>query len=305
MKEVSRKQFISALSMAAFSLPFMSFKNFYPSSFGEVPGMKIGYSAITWGGNDIQAVKDISSLGFKGIQLRSNVLKEYGSKPGAVKDFLKQHALEFPMFSSGNANINTGDDEAVIQMHVENAKFVKAAGGNHFQLTNSSRPKEGLPSSSDLKKYGKLINEIGKRTSDIGVQANYHNHMHQLGETPEEVEIIMENCDDRNVKLLLDVAHYHQGGGNPVKAISTYKDRISSLHLKDVRRSEGTGSRAYTFVELGQGDVDFKNIFKALQQIKFKGWGIVELDSVPDKQKTPLQCAEISLRYLRSVNIEV
>jgi inosose dehydratase len=305
MKEVSRKQFISAFSMAVVSLPFMSFKSSHLHSFADVPGMKIGYSAITWGGNDIQAVKDISSLGFKGIQLRSNVLKEYGSKPELVKGFLKQYALEFPMFSSGNANINTGDDEAVIRMHVQNAKFVKAAGGNYIQLTNSSRPKEGLPSSSDLQKYGKLINEIGKRTSDIGVQATYHNHMHQLGETPDEVEIIMDNCDDRNVKLLLDVAHYHQGGGDPTKAISNYKDRISSLHLKDVRQTEGAGSRAYTFVELGQGAVDFGGIFEALRQIKFNGWGIVELDSVPDKQKTPLQCAEISLRYLQSVNIRV
>ncbi len=305
MKEVSRKQFISAFSMVVASLPLISFRSPYPNSFADVPGMKIGYSAITWGGNDIQAVKDISSLGFKGIQLRSNVIKEYGSQPELVQNYLKQHALEFSMFSSGNANINTGDDEAVIQLHVEHAKFVKAAGGNYIQLTNSSRPKEGLPSSSDLQKYGKLINEIGRRTSNIGIQATYHNHMHQLGETPEEVEIIMENCDDRYVKLLLDVAHYHQGGGDPVEAISRYKDRISSLHLKDVRPSDGTGSRAYTFVELGEGKVDFDGIFRALQQIQFKGWGIVELDSVPDKQKTPLQCAEISLRYLQSANIRV
>lgn len=305
MKEVSRKQFISAFSMAVASLPFISFKSSYRNSFADVPGMKIGYSAITWGGNDIQAVKDISSLGFKGIQLRSNVIKEYGSQPELVKNYLKQHALEFPMFSSGNANINTGDDETVIQTHVEHAKFVKAAGGNYIQLTNSSRPKEGLPSSSDLQKYGRLINEIGKRTSDIGIQATYHNHMHQLGETPEEVDIIMDNCDDRYVKLLLDVAHYHQGGGDPIKAIFNYKDRISSLHLKDVRRSDGTGPRAYTFVELGQGTVDFEGIFKALRQINFNGWGIVELDSVPDKQKTPFECAEISLKYLRSVNIRV
>lgn len=173
-----------------------------------------------------------------------------------------------------------------------------------MQITNSSRPKEGAPSSLDLQKYGKLLNEIGKRTNDIGVQVVYHNHMHQLGETPKEVEEIMANCDPHHVKLLLDVAHYHQGGGDPVKAIATYKDRISALHLKDVRKTEG--SRAgYTFVELGQGAVDLKGVFKALQQIQFKGWGIVELDSVPDKARTPLQCAEISLKYLQSANINV
>jgi inosose dehydratase len=39
-------------------------------------------------------------------------------------------------------------------------------------------------------------------------------------------------------------------------------------------------------------------VFKALQEIKFKGWGIIELDAVPDKSKTPRQCAEITKAYL-------
>ena len=42
--------------------------------------IRVGYAAITWGGDDMQAIKDISELGFRGIQLRSNLLKEYGDK---------------------------------------------------------------------------------------------------------------------------------------------------------------------------------------------------------------------------------
>jgi len=211
------------------------------------------------------------------------------------------------MFSSGNANINTGKDEETIQMHVNNAKFVKALGGQHIQVTNSSRPKGGgAPTTADLQTYGKLLNEIGKRTKAIGVQTTYHNHMHQLGETPQEVDTILANCDADNVKLLLDVAHYHQGGGNPVEAIRKYQNRLRALHLKDVRPKAGdTNPRAYTFVELGQGQVDLPGVFKTLEAIKFKGWGVVELDSVPDKSKTPLQCGEITRTYLNSIGIKV
>ncbi len=126
---------------------------------------------------------------------------------------LEQYKLDLPMFSSGSANINTGDDAAVVQMHINNAKFVKALGGENIQITNSSRPKTGAPTTEDLKKYGQLLNEIGKRTLEIGVQTNYHNHMGQLGQTPEEVKLILENAASDNVKFLLDVAHYHQGGG--------------------------------------------------------------------------------------------
>jgi inosose dehydratase len=209
------------------------------------------------------------------------------------------------MFSSGNANINTGDDEAVIQTHISNANFVKALGGENMQITNSSRPKTGDPSTEDLKKYGQLLNQIGKRTHDVGVQVNYHNHMGQLGQTPEEVQVILDNTDNNNVRFLLDIAHYHQGGGDPVKAIRQYKDRLNALHLKDVRPNPVSGGSAYQWVELGQGRVDLPGVFKALNSIGFKGWGIVELDSVPDKAKTPVQCANITKAYLQSQGIKV
>ena len=300
---ISRRKFLFQTGVTLLSAPFISCGSSRNAA-GTVPGMSLGYSAITWGGNDIQAIKDIASLGFKGIQLRSNILANYGSKPQEIKALLDQYKLALPMFSSGNANINTGNDEAVIQTHVNNAKFVKALGGNNMQLTNSSRPSQGAPTTENLKKYGQLINEIGKRTLDLGVQSNYHNHMHQLGETPEEVDIILENCDEKNVKLLLDIAHYFQGGGDPVKAINTHRRRLNALHLKDVRPNT-SGGRGYTFVELGQGKVDIPAVFKTLTDIKFKGWGIVELDGVPEKEKTPLQCGHITKTYLQAQGIKI
>ncbi len=271
--------------------------------FAGVPGLQLGYSAITWGGNDVQAIKDISALGFKGIQLRSNTVKDYGDKPQELKALLNEYNLQLPMFSGGNANINTGDDAAVIKSLVDNARFVKSIGGTNIQLTNSSRPKNGEPGREDLENYARLLNEIGKQTQAFGVQVNYHNHMHQLGQTPEEVDIILKNTDPKYVKFLLDIAHFQQGGGDPAKSIVQYKSRLSALHLKDVRDKADGKPGDYVFVELGQGRVDLPAVFKALNDIRFKGWGVVELDSVPDKAKTPVQCAGITRDYLKSAGI--
>jgi inosose dehydratase len=41
-------------------------------------------------------------------------------------------------------------------------------------------------------------------------------------------------------------------------------------------------------------------VFAALDKIKFAGWTIVELDGVPDKAKTPKQCAQISKDFLQA-----
>jgi len=125
--------------------------------------------------------------------------------------------------------------------------------------------------------------------------------MHQLGETPEEVDIIVQEMNPKYMKLLLDIAHYKQGGGEPEKAVKQYKDMLYALHLKDTKSplpDKPNDPKAYKFVELGQGNVNMPAVFAALKDIKFNGWGIVELDGVPDPNKTPLQCAEISKNYI-------
>jgi inosose dehydratase len=260
--------------------------------------VKIGYSAITWGGKDEQAMADLSSLGFKGIQLRANTFGPYRNKVSELRDALVKHRLKLAMFSSGNVEIDPAKFESTVDTHVAHASFVKALGGNAFQMTNSLRQKGKLPTVEELKKLTKVMNEIGKQTADMGVQAVYHNHMNQFGETPEEVDVIVQAMDPRYLKLLLDIAHYKQGGGEPHEAVLKYKDIIHTLHLKDTKPKDGGG---YKFVELGQGRVDVPAVFAALEKVKFKGWGVIELDGVPDPEKSPLLCAEINKKYVTEV----
>jgi len=299
--EITRRRFLTQLGLAAVALPVAATAHKSLAAFAPAD-IKFGYSAITWGGKDTQAVQDIASLGFTGMQLRANAYKEYGQKPEELKKLLSQAKLQLAMFSSGNANINTGDDDKVINQHVAHAKFVKALGGKYLQLTNSSRPKDGTaPKPEDLVKYGQLLTQIGKRTLPLGVEVAYHNHMHQLGETPEEVDTILKNTDPKYVSLLLDVAHYQQGGGDPAKAVRQYKDRLKALHIKDVRDKHALDpSKPYQFVELGQGRVNFPGIFAALKEVNFKGYAIVELDGVPEKNRTPLESGQISRNYLKN-----
>lgn len=260
--------------------------------------VKIGYSAITWGGKDLQAMSDLASLGFKGIQLRANTFGPYRNKVSELKEALIKHNLKLPMFSSGNVEVDPAKFQSTVDTHVAHASFVKALGGTAFQMTNSLRQKGTPPTTEELKNLTRVMNEIGKQTADMGVQAVYHNHMNQWGETPEEVDVIVQAMDPRYLKLLLDIAHYKQGGGEPQDAVIKYKDIIHALHLKDTKPKDGGG---YKFVELGQGRVDVPAVFAALAKVKFKGWGVIELDGVPDPEKSPLICAEINKKYITEV----
>jgi inosose dehydratase len=253
-----------------------------------------GYAAITWGGNDRQAIADVSSLGFPGIQIRSNAVDEF-KIPQELADLLAQNKLTFVALSSGGVNIDAPEAEQIAK-HVAHAKFLRAAGGKYLQVTDD-RPKNRAVTAEDYKRLGQLLTALGKQTADLGIPLGYHNHMGSLGQAPEELDQILAATDPRYAKLELDIAHYFQGGGDPVKAIHKYSDRLLFLHIKDVEKLNDP-KKNYQFVELGRGQVDLPGVLKALHEVKFSGWAIVELDDVPEKSRTPKECAEISKKYL-------
>src|SRR5262249_50672091 len=100
--------------------------------------IRFGYAAITWDGNDRQAIQDIAALGFPGIQLRSNCIEEFGSA-SAVGDLLDQHKLTFVALSSGGLSVDRPEADEIAK-HVSHAKFVHDAGGLYLQVTDD-RPK--------------------------------------------------------------------------------------------------------------------------------------------------------------------
>jgi inosose dehydratase len=272
------------------------------------PGdIQFGYAAITWQGQDRQAIEDVSAVGFKGIQLRTSALPEFGDKPAALKELLAKHRLTMVAFSSGNVRIDPQFEAEDIATHLKHARFVRDVGGLFLQLTDT-RPKREL-TAADYQRLGRLMTEIGKRTADIGIPVAYHNHMNNIGERPEEVDRVLDATDPRYVKVLLDIAHYQQGGGDPMRAVRKFSDRILFLHIKDVQSplpgNTGDPMRSYRFVELGRGKVDIKSVFTALNEVKFRGWAIVELDAVPDKARTPKASAIIARTYLEKLGFTV
>jgi inosose dehydratase len=293
---ISRRGFLGAVGAAGAAA-------WLPHRLAAAPGdIKFGYAAITWDGNDLQAIEDVSSIGFKGIQLRAPIVKAYGDKPAALRELLARHRLTMVALSSGNARIDPAVEKEEIEKHTRHAKFVRDVGGLYLQLIEE-RPKGRPIVPADYKRLGQVLTELGKRTADLGIPLGYHNHMNSLGERPEEVDAILDATDNRYVNLELDVAHYQMGGGDPVKAIPKYAARLLFLHIKDLETpvpgATGDLSRSYRFVELGRGKVNLPEVFAALDDVQFRGWAVVELDRVPDNARTPKESAIMSREYLQ------
>src|SRR5690242_6700141 len=133
----SRRDFVRRLGGAAFAAAALPARAFRLAAKGE---MKIGYAAITWGGNDQQAIDDIASLGFPGIQLRANVIEKYGAHPDALRALLARKGLTFAALSSGNVSSEPAERQRMIDLHVDHARFLRDAGGQFLQLIDE-RPR--------------------------------------------------------------------------------------------------------------------------------------------------------------------
>ncbi|PYO95090.1 MAG: xylose isomerase [Gemmatimonadetes bacterium] len=280
---MKRRDFLASLTAAAGVVAWR------PRAAARV---RFGYAAITWNGNDRQAIDDIAALGYRGIQLRQPAFDMWGERPAELKDLLARKHLVFVALSSGNAPLDPARDAETIALHVRHAQFLRDAGGRYLQIIDD-RPQGRAPTAEDYRRMGQLLTDIGRRTADLGIPLGYHNHMGALGQSPEEVTRVLDAADPRYVRLLLDVAHYQQAGGDPAQAVRQHAGRLLFLHIKDL-----AGDR---FVELGRGRVDLKALFAALDDVRYDGWGMVELDSVTDPAETPKESGAIARRYLESI----
>ncbi|MGB7266065.1 MAG: sugar phosphate isomerase/epimerase [Terracidiphilus sp.] len=265
---------------------------------GQVHGpskIRIGYAAITWADNLSGAISDISSVGYRGIQLRANAVKLIPD-PLVIKGELSQHNLTFTALSSGDIALDPADEKANLALHEDHAKYLSKAGGMYLQVIGTFRA-DGKFTAEEYTRTGRLLTEVGKRAAKYGVQVALHNHMGSIAQSPEQLARILDAADPHYVKLLLDVAHYKQGGGDPAAAVKQYADRLLFLHFKDVKPADTKSG--YEFVELGQGTVDLPAVVAALHAIKYHGWAIVEFDREPaGSTRTPKESAELSKEYI-------
>jgi inosose dehydratase len=288
MGRISRRTFLAGASVAAFGAS------------NWVAGVQFGYAAITWGKEEKQAVDDISSAGYAGIQFRIEAITEF--TPAQLKDLLADHKLTFTALSSGQISLDAPEAET-LSTHTANAQFVKDSGGLYLQILDQLKPYPRQVIPAECTRLGKLLTELGKRTADLGVPLVYHNHMNTISEHPENLDRVMASSDPKYVKLLLDTAHSVAGGGNPVAEIEKYHDRIRYLHLKDVvdiPKDTPKTQYPFQFVELGRGRVDLPGVLRALEKVKYKGWAVVELDRVPVAGRTAKESALISRKYLEA-----
>ncbi|MBO2453391.1 TIM barrel protein [Actinomadura barringtoniae] len=131
--------------------------------------------------------------------------------------------------------------------------------------------------------------------AERGHRATLHPHVGTVVERREEVDQVLAGSD---VPLCLDTGHLLIGGTDPLELAHSAATRISHVHLKDVdaalAESVQAGRTTYTdavrdgiYRPLGHGDIDIAGIIGSLEGAGYRGWYVLEQDTILGSEPAP------------------
>lgn len=282
----------------------------YGNTSERYPVMHLGHHTITWGGvvgdatgvtsvKDLyyraagsmeQAFRDIAAAGYTGTEMFDGNLVELG--PDRVRDLLAETGLSLVSVYTGANFIY--DEILPDELHrVQRAcELAKAAGAQRLVVGGGARRASGT-TDQDYDRLARALDQVVDLAEDAGLSATYHPHLTTIVESPTELERLLPQT---RIGFCPDTAHLAAGGGDPAALIRRYPDRVRHVHLKDVRL------HPFAFLPLGQGELDFRDILRAVQEAGYDSWLLVELDSYDGD---PADAARISKSYLDGLLAEL
>ena len=127
----------------------------------------------------------------------------------------------------------------------------------------------------DALKAAEAFNRAGAEGAKADLKFAYHCHGYDFVPSPEGTlfETIATNTDPSRVLFQIDVFHTYHGGADPVQLINRHQARVTSLHLKDLKKGlpvkVGTATgQPEEDVPVGTGQIDMPAVLRAAMKAK-------------------------------------
>ena len=168
-----------------------------------------------------------------------------------------------------------------------------------------------VPKDKTHPRYAVMQDACGQ-LSEYADSLNAHFAIETGPETAAVLKEFLDSLHSKGVAVNLDPANLVMvTGDDPVRAVYTLKDYIVHTHAKDGRQlimkdpeliygiieDEIDAQQAFIELPLGQGDVDFPNYLKALDDIGYRGFLTIERE-VGDDPDTDIRTA---VHYLKGL----
>jgi len=286
--------------------------------------IRFGVSPIAWINDDMpelggdtpleSVLADCQAIGFEGVELGGVFPRD----PAVLKPLLDRYRLDLVGgWYSGALLAHSADDEiAALQPHLNLLKAMDCSVFIHAETSNAIHgdPSKTLSATPRLdaegwKAFGSRLTKVADYIASQGLKFAYHHHLGTVVERPEDLEAFLANTGS-SVGLTVDTGHAALGGLDPVQVIRSHPERVAHVHCKDIRGdvfskviSQDGGSflegvLAGMFTVPGDGSLDYAAVMRALAEIGYSGWIIVEAEQDP-AIANPRQYGEIGLATLK------
>ena len=204
--------------------------------------------------------------GMDGIELMHTALRPDGAVK-RIQALSDKHNLPVIGTSFSGAMWNREKHDDVLKDAQRVIVRLSKVGGNTLGTSVGSAGR--IKTEAELDAQAEMLRKIMKICEDNGVVLNLHNHTYEVENDLYDLRGTLKRIP--KAKLGPDLDWLVQGGVDPVEFIRTYGDRIVFLHLRDQKKDK-------TWVEsLGEGDMDYKAVSKALREVGFAGIVVIEL----------------------------
>ncbi|WP_028549760.1 sugar phosphate isomerase/epimerase family protein [Paenibacillus sp. UNC451MF] len=232
-----------------------------------------------------ETLKKVKQIGYNAVQVS-------GVGPidnEALKELADREQLTICATHIGYPDLLNNLD-SVIQKH-------KTWGCQYVGL--GGLPQEYRTSGEGYAAFAKQASKIGRKLKDAGLTFIYHNHSFEFAKFDGKtgMDILFEESDPTAFDFELDVYWVQAGGADPVEWIRKVNGRMKVVHLKDMAV---TGDREQRFAEVGEGNMNFKRILEACNEIGVE-WGAVEQDQCYGRN--PFESLAISFNNLQKTGL--
>jgi sugar phosphate isomerase/epimerase len=154
----------------------------------------------------------------------------------------------------------------------------------------------------DTLRAAEVFNRAGKEAASRGMRFGYHLHGYEFVPSPDGTlfDTLAKSTDPKLVEFQVDVFHTFHGGGDPVKVMTDHGPRVTSLHLKDLKKGAPVKAGAAVGtpdidVPVGTGQLDMPAILAAARKT-----GVL-FYYVEDESADPLANIPQSVKYLEAI----
>jgi inosose dehydratase len=271
-----------------------------------------------------EVLRQNAEAGYSGIEL--GPVGYMPEDPAILGEALAEHGLEL----IGGVVFRPYHDPAawddVLDATHRTARALQAHGARHIVLIASissrrapTAGRAGEAEQMDKAEWQAFRDRTAESarigSEEYGLTVGIHAHAAGFMDFEPELERLLDEVDDKILKICFDTGHHSYAGFDPVAFMKKHIGRISYMHFKDIdpevkarvienRTGFYEACGQGIFCNLGEGDVDFPAVRQVLLDAGFEGWCTVEQDCDPTLDPDPLGDARANREYLESIGFK-